>query len=97
MLTDIQDLLLALCEDEPVRISLAKKILSAWYARQVRETEIAQVARSLTSLGYLKWHYRQGSKTYITSRPTQAATASSKTVLLTTKVGAGYLEQTRLS
>ena len=68
ILTDFEDRLLALAEDEYVHFRLAKPVLGTFYGRDVSFNEISAAAGRLAGLGLIRWRTKRGSTWYFSNR-----------------------------
>lgn len=64
MLHEIEDRLLALSEGDQVTISLAQKILGSWFELKLKRSHVTHMARRLSNLKLVQWHYVSGRKHY---------------------------------
>lgn len=95
LLSDIEDRLLAMCEDDPVTIKLAQQILGSWYERAIGKTEIVQVTNRLAKLGLLKWQHQMRNKRYFTKRLPYGYIEMKLVTFQATQAGKTYLAKPR--
>ena len=63
VLSDFEDRLLALAEDEFVHFKLARPVLGTFYGRNVSFEELEAACGRLTNLGLIRWRIHVGGKT----------------------------------
>lgn len=61
-LTDLEDRVLASCDDMYLEASIAKDICSGWYGRDIPYRELRAVYRKLIGLGLLRPYVKSGGR-----------------------------------
>ena len=95
VLTDFEDRLLALAEDEHVHYRLARPVLGTFYGRDVSFNEISAAAGRLAGLGLIRWRIRRQGCWYFSGRASESARRSCSATFTATAAGKAQLAAPR--
>ena len=91
LLTDFQDRLLALAEDEWCHFRLARPVLGTYYERNVSFRELSSAVGRLSNLGLLRWRIRAGTRLHFRHRAPEDLQRSCAAWFTTSAAGKAYL------
>ena len=91
LLTDFQDRLLALAEDEWVHFKLARPVMGTYYERNVTFRQLSAAVGRLSRLGLLKWRIRESNRISFRSRAPEDLQHNCKAAFQTNTAGKAYL------
>lgn len=95
LLTDIEDRMLALAEDEFVHFKLARPVLGTFYERDVSFDEISAIVGRLSALGLIRWRIRQRGRTHFRSRAPKSSQHNGSAAFTATVAGKAHLAAPR--
>ena len=95
LLTDFEDRMLALAEDEYVSFKVARPVFGSFYERNVSFKEIAQATGRLSALGLVKWRILVAGRYYFRRRASWELQASCMAFFTTTLAGKAHLARPR--
>ncbi|MFN7782578.1 MAG: hypothetical protein ACK5PG_07555 [Lysobacterales bacterium] len=90
-LRNIEDLTLAMADDEYVSFRTARAVLGTYLARNVTFRELSCVVGRLSNLGLLRWRVRRGAQTFFRTRASVAEQRSCEAFFMATASGLAYL------
>ncbi len=93
MLTEMEGELLAMCEEDFITISLAKKVLSFWYGKHISKKCIISMLYRLAKLKLIRWNYKDGCKHYISNSLRYAIIGNKDLTFKATNSGLIYLQE----
>ncbi|MFC0682889.1 hypothetical protein ACFFGH_34080 [Lysobacter korlensis] len=91
LLTDFQNRLLALAEDEWVHFRQARPIMGTAYERDVSFEELTSAVGRLSRLGFLVWKIRHNGKVHFRSRAPVEHQHNCSAAFSTSSAGKAYL------
>ncbi len=94
-LRNIEDLTLAMADDEFVSFRTARPVLGTYLKRNVTFEELTSVVGRLSNLGLLRWRVRRGKRTYLRRRAAVADQRSCTAWFMASAAGVAYLAQPR--
>jgi len=92
VLTEMEDRLLAMCDEDFVTVSLAEKIISTWYANRISQPHVISMLHRLSKLKLIHWHFKVGSKHYFNNASVYSVVGNKHLTFKATKAGLSYLQ-----
>ena len=90
-LRNVEDLTLAMADDEFVSLRTARPVLGTYLERDVTVAELSCVVGRLSNLGFLRWRIRRNGRTHVRSRATQTELRSCRAHFIASPAGLAYL------
>ncbi|MBE5313801.1 MAG: hypothetical protein H4O13_00170 [Xanthomonadales bacterium] len=94
-LRNVEDLTLAMADDEYVSFRTARPVLGSYLARNVTFRELSCVVGRLSNLGLLRWRVRRGGHTFFRSHASFAEQRSCAAFFMASGAGRAYLDLPR--
>ncbi|WP_157798648.1 hypothetical protein [Dyella ginsengisoli] len=95
LLTDIEDRVLAMAEDEFVHFKTARPVLGTFYERNVTFEELSSIIGRLSALGLIRWRINQRGRMYFRARAPVSAQHNCSAAFTATTEGKAHLAQPR--
>jgi hypothetical protein len=95
LLTDVEDRVLAMAEDEYVHFKIARPVLGTFYERDVSFWELSSVTSRLSSLGLIRWRIEQRGRVHFRRRAPLSARHNCSAAFIATAKGRALLAAPR--
>lgn len=95
LLTDIEDRVLALAEDEFVHFKLVRPVLGTFYGRDVSFNELSCIVGRLSQLGLIRWRIRDRGRLHFRTHASESAQHNCSASFTATDLGKSQLAAPR--
>lgn len=95
LLTELEDLLLAMADDEYVGLGVARPVFGTYYERAVHWRTVANAAHRLAALGLVRWRIGSTQGYHYRRRASDAQFLVRIAYFMATDTGRAYLLQPR--
>lgn len=95
LLTDIEDRVLAMAEDDFVHFKTARPVLGTFYERNVSFQELSSIVGRLSALGLIRWRIKLRGQMHFRSRASVNAQRNCSAAFTATPKGKAHLAAPR--